>query len=88
MTESQADIAVVPPPSDQEEGQPEDPNEFDTRVNRLLGMIAEDPSLRDRMLTEMYVTLSEFQAQFAEMQDNMEKIGPRALFKSMFGKGD
>ena len=79
---------VIPPPASEagEDAPSEDNKEFEERVSRLLELVAEDSGVRDRMLAEMYVTIAEFQASFREMQDNVQKMGPRAMFKSMFGK--
>jgi hypothetical protein len=87
MTEP-TELSVVPPPLETGEGETveEENDEFQERVNRLLELLAEDPSVRDRMIAEIYVTVAEFQAGFREMQENVSKMGPRAFFKSMFGK--
>ena len=81
--------AVVPPPASEAEGETvqEEEDEFQARVNRLLEMVDEDPRVRDRMLAEVYVTVAEFQAQFRAMQEDVQRMGPRAVLKSMFGGG-
>lgn len=60
---------------------------FEQRVTRIQEMMAEDPAIRDRVLSEMYVTLAEFSEKFREMEMHMAKLGPGALLKMMTGRG-
>lgn len=66
---------------------PEGDPEYDQRVARLLGMIEQDPTVRDRMICEMYVTLAEFSEQIRGAQAMMSEVGPRAFISAMFGRG-
>ena len=91
MTETpETHPALVETPPLSEEGastSDEQEDEFQARVDRILEMIAEDPAVKDRVLVEVYVTIAEFSAQFQEMQAGIAQMGPRAFFKTMFGKG-
>lgn len=59
---------------------------FEQRVNRMLEMIQNDPEVRDRMLVEMYLALTDMERVTRAM---MEK-GPMKMFaKSLIGsRGD
>lgn len=59
------------------------PDEFETRVMRLLGMIETDPSTRDRMQVEMYLALTDMERMMRTM---MESGGPIAMLKAMMGR--
>jgi len=59
---------------------------FDKRVNNLMAMIAEDPSVRDRVLCELYVTIAEFSDEFRAMQAQINSVGPAGFMKMIFGR--
>lgn len=58
---------------------------FEARVRTLMGMIADDPSIRDRILCELYVTVSEFGDSFRQFESQMNTLGPAGLLKAMMG---
>lgn len=57
---------------------------FEERVEKLMGRIAEDDSVRDRMLCEIYVAFTDFERMTRTMAANG---GPIAMLKAMMGKG-
>lgn len=65
-------------------------NDFDSRVARLMQMIEDDPRNRDRMIAELYVTVSEFGDEFRNMMEQMNNLGPAGFMKAILGrrKGD
>lgn len=64
-----------------------DQDAFNTRVQSLMELIAEDPANRDRMLCEVYVTVAEFHQSFREMQNQVAQIGPKGMLKALLGRG-
>jgi hypothetical protein len=79
MSEFAEEIEVV-------EGEAVEPSEmpFEIRVDRLMGMIQEDSSVRDRMLCEMYIAFTDFERFTRTMAQNG---GPMAMLKAMMGRG-
>lgn len=71
-------VSVPPPVSD---------DEFRERVDRILALIEKDPAVRDRVLVELYVQVSEFATTFRAMQDDFGKLGPGGILKMLRGKG-
>lgn len=59
------------------------PDDFETRVEKLLGMIRDDPVNRDRMIVEMYLALSDLER---GMRTMMQHGGPMGILKAMMGK--
>lgn len=61
------------------------PDDYQARVERLLGMIENDPAVRDRMLCEIYIG-------FMEMDRAMRSValngGPMAMLKALMGRGN
>lgn len=88
MSETSLEVATAPPAGGGAVDTPEEneENTFEERVSRILKMIEEDPSVRDRVLVELYVTIAEAKAQFDQMQAEFENLGPKAIFQMMRGK--
>ena len=63
-------------------------DEFESRVSRLCEMMQEDPAVRDRMLAEVYVTISEFSESFRAFQSQMTAMGPKAFLSMLTGRGN
>lgn len=55
---------------------------FEERVSKLMGMIAEDDSVRDRMLCEIYIAFTDFERMTRTMAANG---GPIAMLKAVMG---
>jgi uncharacterized coiled-coil protein SlyX len=87
VTEPTSEVATVPPAGGGTVVAPEEveANEFEERVSRLLAMIEADPSVRDRVLVELYVTIAEFKLQIDQMQAEFAALGPKGIFKMMRG---
>lgn len=64
-----------------------DQDAFQERVDRLVGMIGDDPSIRDRMIAETYVTIAEFSETLREMQAAMGSMGPAGFMRAMMSGG-
>lgn len=73
------DLEIIDP-------EPEDVQEpdFETRVNKLMAMIAEDGNVRDRMLCEIYIAFTDFEQMTRTMALNG---GPMAMIKAMMKGG-
>lgn len=84
--QGEATASETPDDFEAEETQ-SDTDAFQERVNRLVGMIAHDPAIRDRMIAETYVTIAEFSESLREMQASMGSMGPAAFMRSMFTGG-
>lgn len=65
---------------------PNDIEQFNARVDRLLEMIAEDPTVRDRMLAELYINFANVELMFRQITQTLQEVGPAGLFKSMMGR--
>lgn len=61
--------------------------EYTARVLRIMALIEADPTMRDRVLCEIYVTLAEFSEQFRTMEAQMKNMGPGGILKMLRGKG-
>lgn len=85
MTETAT--AVASPGVDQTPGD-ETVDAFEERISRLLEMVEENPAIRDRMLCEMYVTISEFSESFRMIQAQMQAMGPKAMLSMLTGRGN
>lgn len=86
MTETA--MAVASPDTEEVSGEDSTVDEFEARVSRLCEMIAEDPAVRDRMIAEMYVTISEFSESFRMFQTQMTALGPKAFLSMLTGRGN
>lgn len=85
MTPGDTSPVDSPEPGEDTESSPGD--EFEKRVSILMGMIEDDSSVRDRMLCELYVTVSEFSTSFRGFEAQMAKMGPAGFLKAMLGRG-
>ena len=85
MTETELEQELEPSQDEMLAAQQEEANEFQQRVTKLLNRIAEaEPDqaqeLRDRMLIEMYLFMTDFEQHMRTMQLNG---GPVAMFKAL-----
>lgn len=58
--------------------------DFETRVSRLMEMIESDPSVRDRMMCEMYIAFTDFERMTRTMALNG---GPMQMIKAILKGG-
>lgn len=63
-------------------------NPFQERVDRLMSMMSEDDSIRDRLLCEVYINISEFVEKLNEIDDQMRKIGPAGMMRIIMKGGN
>lgn len=56
---------------------------FENRVEKLMAQIAEDPTVRDRMMCELYIFISDFDTFTRTMAANG---GPMAMLKMVMGR--
>lgn len=56
---------------------------FEDRVDALMAKIAEDPTVRDRMMCELYIFISDFDTFTRTMAANG---GPMAMLKMVMGR--
>lgn len=85
MTETAVAVAS---PDASASGEDSTADVFEARVSRLVEMIGEDPAVRDRMLAEVYVTISEFSESFRMFQTQMTALGPKAFLSMLTGRGN
>lgn len=86
MTETAT--AVASPDTEEVSGEVQTVDEFQVRVSRLCEMMQGDPEVRDRMLAEVYVTISEFSESFRMFQTQMAAMGPKAFLSMLTGRGN
>ena len=66
---------------------PQDANEFNQRVERLMAMMEDDPKVRDRLLAETYVNIASAEMGIRQMAEAVQKQGIAGLMKGAFSRG-
>lgn len=69
------------------EAPPQDKEEFDQRVERLMAMMEDDPKVRDRLLAETYVNIASAEMGIRQMAEAVQKQGIAGLMKGAFSRG-
>lgn len=79
-SESPPEIGASEPPPDREE--------FERRVTRLVEMMQEDSSVRDRILAEIYVNIASAEMGVRGIFDAVQKQGIAGMMRGAFRKGE
>jgi hypothetical protein len=69
------------------ESPPQDREEFERRVNRLVEMMQEDPAIRDRILAETYVNIASAEIGIRGVFEAIQQGGMAGLMKGAFRRG-
>jgi hypothetical protein len=69
------------------ESPPVDENEFNNRVERLMGMMENDSKVRDRLIAETYVNIASAEMGIRGMFEMMQSQGVAGLMKGAFRRG-
>jgi len=69
------------------ESPPQSKEEFERRVNKLVEMMQEDPSVRDRIIAETYVNIASAEIGIRGVFEAIQQGGMAGLMKGAFRRG-